>query len=399
MARSDRQIVVRISLVLAGSMVFLAGAMFFVKRHLPSDQLLVHRLYFTVAEDAPITEEQWRRFGCRQQDYLLGQARQIMPLMAEFIEVTFDDHQPIISLKLRCPGIHSSILINENIDKLLGVYAAHRAEIEPVFFADSNDPAFTLLRPDNIEKLKQYTELHAQFQEQLTDLQNRHRRLTVETLELTQSLKRGIIQTVTGPLADFIRPQLEQAYRADAQVKQMLGRLRELQKKIAHLDFETVRTDSEQIIDSLARQSKNLSEQSLLLQRHISQRRAQLAEEIKQRRWPLYEVDAGDKIAHNQQLLQQYAAEQITLEQRIEQTLDIIITIDSTRGPDYAPVDLALVADAALDTRLHLSNLYDYRSRLYPFSRLQKFLMTVGALIGLLVGLIIPAGAQTVRMT
>ncbi|KPK76681.1 MAG: hypothetical protein AMJ79_05755 [Phycisphaerae bacterium SM23_30] len=178
MSRAEKKAMVRISTALVGSMIFLAGTMYFVKRHLPCDQVLERQLHFNIPEDMPLTEDQWRRFGNEQRDYLHQQAQQVMPLLARYVEIKIHDGQPVISVQLRCPSTIPGRLINEKVDNLLGVYAARRAEREAYLSAENSGSDFSLPMPTDIEKLKPYIDLHAQLQQQRADLQSRRLRLS-----------------------------------------------------------------------------------------------------------------------------------------------------------------------------------------------------------------------------
>ncbi|MCP4706993.1 MAG: hypothetical protein GY869_00070, partial [Planctomycetes bacterium] len=296
MNRSAGTILVRLAFALAGSLTFLAVGMFSVKKYLPADYLLIRQLHFSISSDISYSQQQWSRFGQDQQAILERMARENIPDLAGYTDVIVQRDFPTITVRMRCPSTVSSEYINEGLEKLLHPYRTYRSQMEPLTGGESG--LFDIqMSPSNLDQIKEYTELQAQLVQQKNELQLNRRQLTVQNLELNQSLDRGLQQEPSGPLAEYIKPHLDRLCSIDAQTKQLLARLREQQKIMANLEFQASRSQSSEQTSQLYQQIQDVNDQCLLLQRQLSQRRGSLAQGEIQRVWYLYEAEAHKRIS------------------------------------------------------------------------------------------------------
>ena len=389
-------ILVRLALACAGGVTFLALAMLPIKEYLPADHLLIRQLHFTVSAGVSYTPQQWRRFAREQQSIIEQLARENITDLATYTEVLLPRDLPTITVRLRCPSSVSPEYIDEGLEKLLRIYAATRAQIQPAV-AGENEFFNIRMTPDNLDQLKEYTEQHARLLQQKNELQLNRRQLNVQNLELNQSLDRGPQAEPDGPLAEYIKPQLDRACSIDAQGKQLLARLRQQQKLMANLEFHTSRSQSNEQTSQLHQQMQKINEQCLLLQSQISQRRLNLAQTEIQRVWYLYEAQAQKKISQNQQLLEQNQTQLQQIEDRLTQTQNTLNRLDPLRQT-MLNQDRSSTSDddETFASAVQLKQMMNEQTKLFPFSRAQQILMGLAALTGFCLGLLIPFRSDNV---
>ena len=387
-------IFIRLLLTVSCGFIFFAVGLWAVRRFLPADQQLSQTLCFCVSDKEGVKAGVWDQFAEEQKQYLLKLAESEAAGLARYCHVDVRSDEPRIIFRLRCPAI-MNMKVADGFHRVISAYftcrQARQAEISRRGRQRQSSPA-DWIGPAQLARLKHYSASYVQKKQELSALQIECNRLLVETVDLKDQRGRGITIAPRGMFADFIRPHLEAACVADPLLKQALSAVHDVRGKIADVEFRASRGETADPSKQMQPKPKELDRRCALLEQEIELRYTLLTDRLKQRLWPEYEIKLENQIALNYQRAAANLARRQTLEQELEQlteqmAADRPMTLEQLKQKQDQWAE-------PISVRLE-ERLTDF-SRSYPFSRLQLLLLAVFTVVGLVIGLVMPAGMPSI---
>ncbi|MBN1763966.1 MAG: hypothetical protein JW860_01810 [Sedimentisphaerales bacterium] len=326
---------------LLGAVIACTIGGFFLLFCLPKDQVLCQAFRFSVSGDVEVDQEQWGFFVKEQELVIARLVHESWPHLKNRY-VLVDGPEPF-TLNLRFRYAQNGDDWRGDFRHLVAAYISDRAGVE----AGTHNPVSPVGPPDYRvaleSKLEEITADYQLWQEKLALLQSEYSRLSASCLALEHELRSRQSDSDPMDFVNFVEPYQQQVLSNDEVLKQLQENISQWQKEIIDLDMQAGRSDSDEELDRIFQQRRQLRRQCELEREKINTRREQLSQTVREKFWPEYQKAIKGEIRDKQKFLEALSDRQWLIKAETNRIQEDIELVRSLLGPGVTPESARVV--------------------------------------------------------